>query len=195
MRPLTDSEARRVRAHARSGIITTDLPLLVALGFAGASSTESATVTAANIDTARGFVRLPGHSARINPLDTWGRNEISFLLRNRDRVDSNGPLCVTPGLPLERAKHSVTVRLRRVLDLAKATAASRPDYHDKHDEDDKERKFKGFGVRSTRVQLISAVAPMEATWQIAQEFQEEIDAMRQGTKGRRPEYAAFDALV
>ncbi|WP_419944273.1 hypothetical protein [Candidatus Poriferisodalis sp.] len=84
----------------------------------------------------------------------------------------------------------------RVKDLATATAASRPDHDDKHNnEDDKERKFKGFGVRATRVQLICAVAAMEATWQIAQDFQEEIDAIRQGTRGRRPGYTAFDAVV
>ena len=83
----------------------------------------------------------------------------------------------------------------RVQDLATATAASRPDHDDKHNDDAKERKFKGFGVRATRVQLLGAVASMEATWQLAQEFQEEIDATRQGTKGPRPGYTGFEAVV
>ena len=121
MRPLTRAEAAAVRTHARGGVITSDLSLLVTLGFAGASASESAIVTAACVDADRGFVRLPGANrvkARINPLDDWGQRTVSFQMRNRNCVNPNAPLCVTPGLPLESAKHSVTVRLRRVLQAA-----------------------------------------------------------------------------
>lgn len=121
MRPLTESEARRVCAHARGRIITTDESLLVALGFAGASAEETAALTAADIDTERGFVHLPGTgylAARINPLCDWGQKEIAFQLRNRPGLNTAEPLCVTAGLPIERATHSVTVRLRRVLQAA-----------------------------------------------------------------------------
>ena len=121
MRPLTESETGRMCAHARGGIIATDLSLLIALGFAGASASESAIVTAADIDAARGFVRLAGTdhlAARVNPLCDWGRKEIAFQLRNRSSVNPGEPLCVTPGLPVEQATHSVTVRLRKVLEAA-----------------------------------------------------------------------------
>ncbi len=121
MRPLTENESRLVRGSAKGGMITTDLPLLVALSSAGATASEIATVTAADIDPVRGFVRLPGAKgirARINPLDDWGQREARFQLRNRSNVAATLPLCVTAGLPLERAKHSVTVRLRKVLEAA-----------------------------------------------------------------------------
>lgn len=122
MRPLTEAEARQVCAHARGGIITTDLPLIVALSLAGASAAEIATVTAGGIDAARGFVRLPGTdslAARINPLCDWGQRTVAFQMRNRTGIDPGAPLCVTPGLALEQATHSVTVRLRRVLEAAR----------------------------------------------------------------------------
>lgn len=121
MRPLTEDEARLVRASAKGGMITTDLPLLVALSGAGATASEIATITAGHIDPARGFVRLPGAkgiAARINPFDDWGQKEVRFQLRNRSGIRSSAPLCVTAGLPLDQAKHSVTVRLRRVLEDA-----------------------------------------------------------------------------
>ena len=121
MRPLTESETQRVIAHARGGITTTSVPLIVALAFAGASSEETAVVTPDHIDAERGFVRLPGTdslAARINPLCDWGHKEIAFQLRNRSDLNAADPMCVTPGLPLKQAKHSVTVRLRRVLGAA-----------------------------------------------------------------------------
>lgn len=44
MRPLTETETAQVLAHARCGITTTSVPLIVALAFAGASAEESATL-------------------------------------------------------------------------------------------------------------------------------------------------------
>ena len=121
MRPLTEDEARLVRINARGGMITTDLPLLVALSRAGATASEIATVTAAHIEADRGFVHLPGAKGirpRINPLDDWGQKAVGFQMRNRPSVNTTTPLCVTAGLPLVRAKQSVTVRLRNVLEAA-----------------------------------------------------------------------------
>ena len=115
MRPLTEAEARLVRANSRSGIIATTLPVLVGLAFAGASASEIARVAAAHIDADRGFVRLSGDRARVNPIDEWARTEIAFHLRNRTDLDPHAPLCISAGLTLDRATHSVTVRLRRVL--------------------------------------------------------------------------------
>ncbi len=66
-------------------------------------------------------MRLPGAKGiwpRINPLDDWGQKAVGFQLCNRPSVDTTTPLCVTAGLPLERAKQSVTVRLRNVLEAA-----------------------------------------------------------------------------
>ncbi|WP_419944274.1 hypothetical protein [Candidatus Poriferisodalis sp.] len=121
MRPLTADETRLVRASAKGGMITTDLPLLVALSGAGATASEIATITAGHIDPVRGFVRLPGAKGiaeRVNPFDDWGQIEVRFQLRNRSGLCASAPLCVTAGLSLDRAKHSVTVRLRRVLEDA-----------------------------------------------------------------------------
>ena len=115
MRPLTETEAGLVRRHARGGVITTLLPLLVALSFAGASAAEIAQILLGDIDAERGFVRLRGEHPRVNPCDDWGQATIRFHLRNRPGLNPRVPLCVTPGLPLERATKSVTVRLHRVL--------------------------------------------------------------------------------
>lgn len=121
MRPLTGNETAQVLAHARGGITTTSVPLIVALSLAGASAEETALIIPDDIDFDRGFVRLAGTdalAARVNPLCDWGRNETAFQLRNRSDLNSTEPCCVTAGLPLKQAKHSVTVRLRNVLDAA-----------------------------------------------------------------------------
>ena len=118
MRPLTNTEANRVRGSAQGGIVSTTQSILISLAFAGATTSETTKVTASSIDPIRGVVHLKGENKRINPFDRWGWAEIAFQLRNRTGLDPHVPLCVSPHLTHNQAKHSVTVRLRRVLEDA-----------------------------------------------------------------------------
>lgn len=83
----------------------------------------------------------------------------------------------------------------RVKDIAKATAASRPPADDENGGGGGGTKLSGSRSKATSEQLIKAIAAMEQTWQLAVALQEEIDHARLGTRGRKPEYTAFDAIV
>lgn len=113
-RVLTEAELRRVQVHADTGLFRTRRALLVVFAEAGADAAETAQVALDDIDLVAGTVLLRGGYQRINPLSTWGRTTTLTLLAN-DVLPSGEPLCVSRGLALDRAAHSVTVRLREVL--------------------------------------------------------------------------------
>ena len=115
-RPLTESEASLVREHADAGLWFSSRSVVVALAFAGGTASEIARVTAADLDLTAGNVRFGGKAARTNPLDDWSRDAITQHVQNRPgATDSQYQLCVGGPLTLERATHSVTVRLRQVV--------------------------------------------------------------------------------
>ena len=95
----------------------------------------------------------------------------------------------------------------RVMDLAAATANSRPDDeddalryrsnadHDSDIDDDDDDEFDLGGVRWTKRQLMCAIASMDATDKIAQRIQKRIDATCEDGRGPRPDYTGFDAIM
>ena len=114
-RPLTDDEAHMVRQNADVGLLS-DRPLLVAFSFAGATATEVAGVRLRDVDLDAETVAFGGESARVNPLGSWSARAIRLWLLNQPNPPAPDELlCVGEGLSEERAAHSVTVRLSRVL--------------------------------------------------------------------------------
>ena len=70
-------------------------------------------------------VAFSGESARVNPLGSWSARTIGLWLSNQPNLPAPDELlCVGEGLSEERAAHSVTVRLSRV--LRDAGLAGRP---------------------------------------------------------------------
>jgi len=122
-RVLTSEELASIRAFADSGLATGRRALLVVLAEAGGDAAEIAQVTVDDVDLDAATVRFRGPAARINPLTEWGRATTRTVLRTAE-PPSGLRLCVSNEISLERAAHSVTVRLREV--LADAGLASRP---------------------------------------------------------------------
>lgn len=115
-RPLTDEQADLVRSFADGGIAGSLRAVLVALSFAGASATEIASVTPADIDLDNSAVLLGLHKPRLHALDGWSRDAIARHLKARPNPPHpNQPLCVNPDLRHDRAAHSVSIRLGQVL--------------------------------------------------------------------------------
>ena len=115
-RPLTEAEAALVRGRADAGLWFSSRSVVVALAFAGGTAAEIASTAAADVDVAAGTVRFAGRAARTNPLDDWGREAISRHLASRaEQPARRERLCVDGSLPIERASHSVTVRVRQAV--------------------------------------------------------------------------------
>lgn len=122
-RPLTMKELDRVRAFAESGLFVGTRSLLIALTEAGGSAEEVAAVRAADINLDDLTVTFTGEAARTNPMTEWGASVVRAIAK-AGGLRADGALCVNEGLPLDRATHSVTVRLRDV--IRSAGLASKP---------------------------------------------------------------------
>lgn len=115
-RPLDALELRRVQVHAQTGLFVSRRLLIVALSVAGATATEIALARLPDIDLDACTVTLRGTAARTNPLGAWATGAIrKWLINQSDLPDPSGPLCVSADLSLDRAAHSVTVRLGSIL--------------------------------------------------------------------------------
>ncbi len=115
-RPLSPTELQRIQVHAQTGLFVSRRLLIVALSVAGATATEIALARLPDIDLDACKVTLRGTAARTNPLGAWATGAIrKWLINQSDPPDPNGPLCVSADLSLDRAAHSVTVRLGSVL--------------------------------------------------------------------------------
>jgi integrase len=113
-RRLTDAEMHQVHVHAYGGLLIGRLPLIVALTEAGGDPSEIATVQTDDVDVIAGLVHFSGDGARTNPLSSWALEAIISLFDN-EHPRLNERLCASDDLPVERAAHSITVRLRSVL--------------------------------------------------------------------------------
>jgi hypothetical protein len=111
-RPLTEQELHRVRLFAESGLFVSGRAMLVALAEAGATAEEIARVYPSDVDLIGGTVQLRGRAPRVNRLTPWATSQLcEGLARHR----GDGPVCVSADLPIDRAAHSVTVRLGAVI--------------------------------------------------------------------------------
>lgn len=113
-RPMTADELDRLRSFAENGLYITGRSALLALAEAGATAEETATVTPQDLDLRDGVVQIRGRSERINPLSDWGVDRLTAYMSVEHRA-AGAPLCVNESLSLDRAAHSITVRLRQML--------------------------------------------------------------------------------
>lgn len=111
-RPVTEQELHRIRLFAEAGLFVSGRAMLVALAEAGATAEETARVQVSDVDIDGATVRLSGRATRINPLTPWG---VEQLQQGLARNPGGGPVCVSADLPIDRAAHSVTVRLGSVI--------------------------------------------------------------------------------
>ena len=111
-RPLTEEEAKRVRGFADRGQLFSRRAVIVALAFAGGTSSEIAKVRKSHVDLKTGTVTVGG---RHNPLCKWGQQMMHQFLRIRPLIDENRLLAVSEQIEADRRGHAVTVRLGEVI--------------------------------------------------------------------------------
>ena len=115
-RPLKPSELQLVQVHAHTGLFASRRLPITALSFAGGTATEIALVRPGDIDLNQRTVTFGGSAARTNPLDGWSAEVLERWFANQiDPPDPASPLCVGAHLSVDRAAHSVSVRLGEVL--------------------------------------------------------------------------------
>ena len=112
VRPLTDDEAMKVRGFADRGQLFSRRAVIVALAFAGGTSSEIAKVRKSHVDLKTGTVTVGG---RQNPVCEWGQQMIGTFLQIQPGISSNGLLAVGQQIEADRRAHAVTVRLGEVI--------------------------------------------------------------------------------
>jgi integrase len=113
-RLLTDSEVQRIRNECTGGFLFTFAPWFVALSEAGATAAEIAEVRGDDVDLDRGVVRFSGRNARHGPLSDWGVDTLRLVVAQQRLVDDKR-VCCGDDLGPERAAHSVTAGMHRIL--------------------------------------------------------------------------------
>ncbi len=111
-RPLTEEEAKRVRGFADRGQLFSRRATIVALAFAGGTSSEIAKVRKSDLDLPNRRVWIGG---RRNPLCEWGQQTIRQFLQIRPLIDEKRLLAVSEQIETDRRGHAVTVRLGEVI--------------------------------------------------------------------------------
>ena len=111
-RPLSEEEAKRVRSFADRGQLFFRRAVIVALAFAGGTSSEIAKVRKSHVDLKTGTVTVGG---RQNPLCKWGQQTIHQFLQIRPLIHENRLLAVNEQIDAHRRAHAVTVRLGEVI--------------------------------------------------------------------------------
>ena len=113
-RLLTHHEMQRIRNECTGGFLFTFAPWFVALSEAGATAAEIAEVRGADVDLDHGVVRFHGRNARHGPLSTWGIDTLGLVIAQSPLVDDQR-VCCGADLSPERAAHSVTAGMHRIL--------------------------------------------------------------------------------
>ena len=101
-----------MRGFADRGQLFSRRAVIVALAFAGGTSSEIAKVRKSHVDLKTGTVTVGG---RQNPLCEWGQQMIRQFLQIRPLVDKNRLLAVGEHFEADRRAHAVTVRLGEVI--------------------------------------------------------------------------------
>ena len=115
-RQFIQMQALLRRADAEIGILENrGEELLLALALCGASASEIAVVCTQDIDIDARVIQLWGESERTNPIDDWSLGVMDEAVM---RIPDSTPMVVRPDLPIQRAAHTVTVRLNRLIQQA-----------------------------------------------------------------------------
>jgi hypothetical protein len=111
-RPMTEEEIKQIQVMTHNVLIPTGEELLLALALCGASPSEIAVVCTQDIDIDARLIQLWGESERTNQIDDWSLGVMSEAVM---RIPDSTPMVVRPDLPIQRAAHTVTVRLNRLI--------------------------------------------------------------------------------
>ena len=114
-RPMTESEINQIQVMTHNLLVPTGEELLLALALCGASAQEIAVVCTQDIDIDARLIQLWGPSERLNPIDGWS---LAVLDEAVIRIADSTPMVVRPDLPLQRAAHTLTVRLNKLVNQA-----------------------------------------------------------------------------
>ena len=116
-RTLTEQEMQRVCAATRSKRRTSQKGALVALSRASGSAPALARARASDVDLDAATVRFTGPDARTCALDPWSHKTLAgYFKANAPAPDDL--LCVDADTAPERAAHSVSSRIHRILRAA-----------------------------------------------------------------------------
>ena len=111
-RPLTEEEANRVRGFADRGQLFSRRATIVALAFAGGTSSEIAKVRKSDLDLPNGKALI---GEQQNPVCEWGQQMIGTFLQVHPDIGDKGLLAVGEQIEADRRAHAVTVRLGEVI--------------------------------------------------------------------------------
>ena len=111
-RPLTEEEAKRVRGFADRGQLFSRRAVIVALAFAGGTSSEIAKVRKSDLDLPNGKALI---GEQQNPVCEWGQQMIGTFLQVHPDIGDKGLLAVGEQIEADRRAHAVTVRLGEVI--------------------------------------------------------------------------------
>ena len=114
-RPMTEAEINQIQVMTHNVLVPTGEELLLALALCGASASEIAVVCTQDIDIDARLIQLWGESERTNPIDEWSLGVMDEAVI---RIPDSTPMVVRPDLPIQRAAHTVTVRLNRLIQQA-----------------------------------------------------------------------------
>jgi hypothetical protein len=112
---MTESEINQMQVMTHNVLVPTGEELLLALALCGASAQEIAVVCTQDIDIDARLIQLWGVSERANPIDGWS---LEVLDEAVIRIADSTPMVVRPDLPLQRAAHTLTVRLNKLVNQA-----------------------------------------------------------------------------
>ena len=111
-RPATREELRHIQVASRNVLIPNGDELLVAMALCGGSASEIAAVCPEDIDLVSSTIQFTGANQRVNQIDEWS---FDVLSEAATKIPQSTPMVVRPGLAPQRAAHSVTVRLNRLI--------------------------------------------------------------------------------
>ena len=114
-RPAIKEELRHIQVVSRNVLIPNGDELLVALALCGGSASEIAAVCTEDIDLVSHTIQFTGASQRLNNIDEWSFDVLSEAVT---KIPESTRMVVRPGLAPQRAAHSVTVRLNRLITQA-----------------------------------------------------------------------------
>ena len=114
-RPMTDSEINQIQVMSHNVLVPNGDEILLALALCGGSASEIAGVCVEDIDIESSTIHLYGQSERLNPIDEWSLEVMSEAVM---RIPDSTPMVVRPDLPIQRAAHTLTVRLNKLVNQA-----------------------------------------------------------------------------
>lgn len=115
IKPLSDSQAARLRENCGADAAEVEQEVAVVLAFRGGTASEIAGVRASHVDLTAATVAFGGSAARVCGLDGWSQATLRRHLGDRARWTDDALLCARADVGHEQAVESVSRLLRQAL--------------------------------------------------------------------------------